>query len=205
MKAERIRTEEVIDAAIKRFSYFGIGKTTLTEVAEDLSLTKQALAYYFPDKHSLVKAVMDKLTGAYLAQLRTGMEAGADTETSLMQLVEVKAYYLKTYFMLVVQADQAELLNKPLLSWKQYLQERELELVTAVFRRGVASGELQPIDTSATAVLFLETLYAFSRCLQEKGSLPDEAAMDLVFTRQREVIRLFYKGIKTNNGSHDTE
>jgi len=206
MKGDRIRADQVLEAAIKRFSYFGIGKTTFTEVAEDLSLTKQALAYYFTDKQSLVKAVMDKLTGEYLQKLRAEMEGAQDVRGALLQLVEVKRFFFKTYYMLVIQADQVEVPDHRVRNWKAQLQEAELELVTGVFRRGIRRGELQAIGPRSTATLFLETLYAFSRCLQEKGSLPDPAAIDEVFGRQTEVIRLFYKGIKTTgHGSNHSE
>ena len=51
----------ILDGAIKRFSHFGINKTTMAEIAEDLSVTKPALYYYFPDKQSIIVAVADKI------------------------------------------------------------------------------------------------------------------------------------------------
>ncbi|HEU4470022.1 MAG TPA: TetR family transcriptional regulator, partial [Flavisolibacter sp.] len=64
-----MKQEHIVEAAIRRFSHFGIAKTTMTEIADDLSLSKQSLFYYFPDKQSLVLAVREKLTENYLAVL----------------------------------------------------------------------------------------------------------------------------------------
>ncbi|WP_262496286.1 TetR/AcrR family transcriptional regulator [Daejeonella oryzae] len=43
--------------AIKRFCHFGISKTSMAEIAEDLSMSKTAMYYYFPDKQNIILAV----------------------------------------------------------------------------------------------------------------------------------------------------
>ena len=66
MKSEtQVKQEQIVEAALRRFSHFGITKTTVTEVADDLAVTKQVLSYYFPDKQSLVEAAIDKLSSNY--------------------------------------------------------------------------------------------------------------------------------------------
>ena len=66
MKVEsHVKQEQIVEAAIRRFSHFGIAKTTLTEIADDLTITKQVLSYYFPDKQRLVEAVSVKLAMDY--------------------------------------------------------------------------------------------------------------------------------------------
>ena len=78
MKVEaNVKQELIVDAAIRRFSHFGIAKTTLTEVAEDMAVSKQALSYYFADKQSLVNAVIEKITIEYGDRLRTEMGKAA--------------------------------------------------------------------------------------------------------------------------------
>ncbi|RYF85800.1 MAG: TetR family transcriptional regulator, partial [Chitinophagaceae bacterium] len=75
-----VKQEQIVEAAIRRFSHFGIAKTTLTEVADDLTVTKQVLSYYFPDKQSLVNAVVEKLTMEYGALLKAEMEKSSSVE-----------------------------------------------------------------------------------------------------------------------------
>jgi AcrR family transcriptional regulator len=55
------RKEQIIKAALKRFSHFGIGKTTMNEIAEDSSISKGNIYYYFADKNTLVTEVVYEL------------------------------------------------------------------------------------------------------------------------------------------------
>jgi AcrR family transcriptional regulator len=49
------KRDVIIEGAIKRFIHYGINKTTMNEIAEDLSVSKPSLYYYFPDKNSKQK------------------------------------------------------------------------------------------------------------------------------------------------------
>jgi TetR/AcrR family transcriptional regulator len=89
------KQEQIIRAALKRFSHFGIAKTTLTEVAEDLALSKQTLSYYFHDKQSLVRAVIEKLSTDYAKKLAEQIDASVSVEEGLVKLTEVKANFFE--------------------------------------------------------------------------------------------------------------
>ena len=58
------KQEAIIEAAIKRFAHFGVSKTTMAEIAADLSFSKASLYYYFPDKLNLFAAVFKTITDA---------------------------------------------------------------------------------------------------------------------------------------------
>jgi TetR/AcrR family transcriptional repressor of mexJK operon len=198
MKGEIIvKQEQIVEAALRRFSHFGISKTTLTEVAGDMAVTKQVLSYYFPDKQSLVEAVIDKLTVDYLQQLKEEMERTSSVKAALLKLTRVKGLFFEKYFMLVTQANHLEMMkNQAFRDWRQKLTAQEAALLCGVFEAGVIRGELKPLDASKTGELLLETLYAFSRCVKEKGGLPDAEAFRDVLAKQQEVINLFYQGLK---------
>lgn len=198
MKAEsNVKHEQIVEAAIRRFSHFGIAKTTLTEVADDLAVSKQALSYYFPDKQSLLDAVGEKLTMDYSRHLQEEIESAPTVEAALQKLTEVKGVFFERYFMLITEGDHLELVrNRSLGHWRKFLAAQELSLLTRVFESGMQTGELKPLDAQKTGELLLETLHAFSRCVKEKGALPDTGAFREVLNRQQEVIRLFYQGLK---------
>ena len=200
MKVEtNVKQELIVDAAIRRFSHFGIAKTTLTEVAEDMAVSKQALSYYFADKQSLVNAVIEKITIEYGDRLRIEMEKAATVEAALLKLTEVKGFFFEKYFMLVMQAEYLDIVKgQAYSSWKKSLADKELGLITELFEGGMRTGELKVLDAKKTGELFLETLYAFSRCVKEKGALPDADAFKEVLEKQKEVIQLFYQGLKEN-------
>ena len=198
MKVEvNIKQDQIVEAAIRRFSHFGIAKTTLTEVADDLAVTKQVLSYYFPDKQGLVNAVIEKLTIEYGDKLKAEMKKSETVEEALLKLTEVKGIFFEKYFMLIVQAEHLEFVkHKSLNSWKKFLADKESGLVSKLFENGVKKGELKPLDEVKTAELLLDTLYAFSRCVKDRGTLPDKDAFQEVLLKQHEVIKLFYQGLK---------
>jgi TetR/AcrR family transcriptional regulator len=198
MKLEsNVKQDQIVEAAIRRFSHFGIAKTTLTEVADDLAVTKQVLSYYFPDKQSLVNAVIEKLTIEYCNQLKSEMEKSVSLEEALLKLTEVKGIFFEKYFMLIIQAEHLEFVkHRSFNSWKKFLAGKESGLLSKLFENGVRKGELKPLDVEKTAELLLDTLYAFSRCVKDKGALPDKDAFDEILVKQQEVIKLFYQGLK---------
>src|SRR5947208_16334089 len=62
--AQDKKRDAIIEAAKKRFSHFGVDKTTMNEIADDLSISKASLYYYFPDKLNLYGAVLQQIIGA---------------------------------------------------------------------------------------------------------------------------------------------
>ena len=198
MKAEsQVKQEQIVAVALRRFSHFGIAKTTMTEIAEDMAVSKQVLSYYFTDKQSLINAVIEKLTMDYISQLQAEMDTSATVLTALLKLTEVKGIFFEKYFILAVQAEHVELAKSTSpQNWRKLLTEKELVLVISLLEKGMRSGELKPLDVRKTGELLLDTLYAFSRCVKEKGVLPDAEVFREVMTRQQEVIRIFYQGLK---------
>lgn len=55
------KREAIIDAAYKRFAHFGVPKTTMNEISDDLGISKASLYYYFPDKLSLYVEVLSRI------------------------------------------------------------------------------------------------------------------------------------------------
>lgn len=187
---------QIVEAALRRFAHFGISKTTLTEVAEDMAITKQALSYYYQDKQSLVNATVEKLTREFGEQLRSEIEASDTVKDALPKLTQVKSVFFEKYYMLLTQAEHLEIVkHSSFHNWKEYLIGKEAGLVKQLFEKGVRSGELRPIDTQKTAELLLDTLRALSFCVREKGALPVEKDFREALFRQQELIKIFYQGI----------
>ena len=59
----------IIEASQRRFGLYGIEKTSMREIADDLKLSKASLYYYFPDKESLYKAVVEKEQDEFIAKI----------------------------------------------------------------------------------------------------------------------------------------
>jgi AcrR family transcriptional regulator len=76
--SDRRRVELILDAASQLFLAPGPGRVSMDDLARDLGMAKKAIYRYFPDKHSLMTAVLDRQFDAVelgrigAAQLATG-------------------------------------------------------------------------------------------------------------------------------------
>lgn len=193
-----IKQEQIVEAALRRFTHFGIGKTTFTEVAEDLAVSKQVLSYYFHDKQSLVQAVIEKLTTEYGQTLKSEIEKATSVEAALLSITYVKGLFFEKYFMLFSHAEHLEIIrNQTQNNWREFLTNKETGLLTKLFENAVHTGELKPLDAAKTARLLLETLYALARCVMDKGPLPGKEAFEAALQKQQEVIKVFYQALKS--------
>src|ERR1700735_1411810 len=64
-----IKKEKILEAAYQRFLHYGYSKTTMNEIAGDLSMSKALLYYYFPDKSQLYVDVMRRVAADYTKML----------------------------------------------------------------------------------------------------------------------------------------
>ena len=80
VEADRKR-EVILEKAILRFSHFGIQKTTMNEIADDLSMSKPSMYYYFPDKSALILAVVERIIAEYQERLALLFEDVQDIKT----------------------------------------------------------------------------------------------------------------------------
>ena len=172
----------------------------MTELAEDLSVTKQALSYYFHDKPGLVNAVLERISKEYTESAKEVILHSSSVEEGLKSLTQLKSTFFEKYYMLFSQQHPAECLKDPFrMNWKQSLKNNELNLLVTLFEKGVKSGELKPLDAEKTAELLLETLRAFSNCVKENSAVPNANAFKEVLKRQHDVMKLFYEGLKRDS------
>src|SRR5512135_789574 len=72
--AEQISTEKqglILDAARKRFAYYGFSKVTMDEIAADVGLGKASLYYYFPTKEKLFQEVLKQEKSQFFADIES--------------------------------------------------------------------------------------------------------------------------------------
>ena len=194
---ENIRQDHILDAAIRRFSHFGIRKTTLTEIADDLSLTKQGFAYYFHDKASLVTAVAEKIMNEYLERLQSAFEKCTTTMDALYQIIEVRKEYFRNYRLLALQDIKVEFSQfKLLYPVINTGRSRQLKLVASLLAAASARGEILVQNPTRTAKVLLETLSSIEHSTGQKSCIPDENEFKRLFEFQKEVLTLFFTGLR---------
>jgi AcrR family transcriptional regulator len=76
--ADQRRTELILDAASRLFLAPGSGRVSMDDLARDLGMAKKTIYRHFPDKHSLLTAVLDRQFGAIERTLVAAAEGTRD-------------------------------------------------------------------------------------------------------------------------------
>ena len=199
VEADRKR-EVILEKAILRFSHFGIQKTTMNEIADDLSMSKPSMYYYFPDKSALILAVVERIIAEYQERLALLFEDVQDIKDALFSMLELRREFLQKYFMLHL-TDQTELnlLKEEIRLSINHIRTNEILLFKEVFEKGIEKGQIRQLDAEHTAALFIDMLSGISYCIaarQEKRLLPDPGFFDEVLLKQKELSEIFLNGLK---------
>jgi AcrR family transcriptional regulator len=150
----------ILEAARKRFAYYGFSKVTMDEIASDVGLAKPSLYYYFPTKENLFRAVIGHEQEKFTRDIELMLKKDAPAGHKLREYVDMRIRLFR------------ELVNLSALgvqSWAEVssifgdlfksLEEQELKLLHAVLLAGKGSGELELINPAQTARLILHALH----------------------------------------------
>src|SRR3712207_5807278 len=91
------KRDAIIEAALKRFAHFGVAKTTMTEIGNDLSLSKASLYYYFPDKLSLYAAVLKSITEASEKKDDEIIYGKGDPAEAILVFLDIRTDFIVKY------------------------------------------------------------------------------------------------------------
>ena len=69
--------ESILHAARSLFARYGLGKTTIDDIARSVRMGKGSLYYYFKSKEDLFKAVLDHEIGSLKEEINTAIEGVA--------------------------------------------------------------------------------------------------------------------------------
>ncbi|WP_316798673.1 TetR/AcrR family transcriptional regulator [Pedobacter frigidisoli] len=194
------KREQIIEGAIKRFSHFGIGKTTMNDIAEDLSVSKPSLYYYFPDKKSLIVGVIEKVFTDYFDLLKKKYNPDASLETVLYQTIDIRSSFFLKYFMLRISEGLPDIFNDDSMKKKlTALKDNEKVFFADIFEKAQLNGEIKHESMSHVAELYLESLMGLvNMCLLEMGKdlTPDKKAVNKMAQKQKDLSSIFIKGLK---------
>ncbi len=189
----------ILEGAIRRFSHFSIQKTTMNEIAEDLSMSKPNLYYYFPDKPSLVLAVAEKVTLEYLDAVRMEFEGDAGVESGLLSLIRIRNSFFKKYYMLHISEGNVEaMLKDPQVSaLMKTVKDQECQLISGQIAKGMEQQIFRDVDPEKIAVLFVDMLVGLQLCMVSvRSPLPSPGAFDESLGKQLALAKIFLDGIK---------
>jgi AcrR family transcriptional regulator len=193
------KVQMIIEASQKRFGLFGIEKTSMREIASDLKLSKASLYYYFPDKESLYKAVVEKEQVEFLAKISERILSFHEPEQLLLEYANARLSYFRTLLNLSRLRLEAYSDLKPgFRETIQYFKEKEKEIIKMIFEKGISSGVFFISDTDQTASLYLDLLRGLRATLvNEKETLIiEQDEYDMLLEKTIAFTIFFIKGLK---------
>lgn len=193
------KREQIIEGAIKRFSHFGISKTTMNDIADDLSVSKPSLYYYFPDKKSLIVGVIEKIFTDYFELLKKKYNPDASLENILYQTIDIRNTFFMKYFMLRISEGLPDIFNDDALKKRfTILKDSEKVFFAQLFERAQEKGEIKHENMAHVAELYLESLMGLTNmCIIELGKdlLPDKKAVNKMTLKQKDLSTIFTRGL----------
>jgi TetR/AcrR family transcriptional regulator len=159
MAEDSYRETTILDAARRRFAYFGFSKATMEEIAADAGLAKASLYYYYPTKEQLFEAVVLLEQGLFARDIQQVLAGSSTAGEKLRQYAERRL----GLFQGLVNLGMLSLQSSPrtrLRSWQllQDFEQTELGLLNKILSAGIADGEFALAHPERAARLLLNLL-----------------------------------------------
>lgn len=194
------KVQLIIEAAQKRFGLYGIEKTAMREIADDLRLSKASLYYYFPDKESLYKAVVEKEQNEFFGRISEKTLNNSEPDVLLHEYVVTRLSYFRTLLNLSRLRLEAYSDIRPVFRESiEKFKEKEKTIIAEILKDGIGRGIFEINDTDRTASLFLDLLKGLrvSVISEKKMLIIDEAEYDILLEKTIAFTEIFINGLKT--------
>jgi TetR/AcrR family transcriptional repressor of mexJK operon len=194
-----IKKDRILDSAYNRFLHYGYSKTTMNEIAGDLSMSKALLYYYFPDKSQLYIAVMRKLATDYLQKLSSGSCNFCGLEDAFFFQVNSQHEFIVTnynffdFFRLNEQ-------NLPDAIWEIIgeVHSAEINLLTKAITKAAELKLIKPVDNpEAIADVLLDALHGVRvrGVSQKKLFFPGKDELNEIHQKRLLLVNIFVRGL----------
>jgi len=193
------KPEIILNAAQRRLGLFGYEKTTMNEIAQDLSMSKAALYYYFPDKETLFMAVIGRETDEFLALVNTRLMVIKDPEKMLYEYIKLRQDYFQKFLNLnKARFTDFKQMKPHFRESFENLKQKEKTIILKIIRSGIRAGEFYCTGLSSVALLFLDILHGLRMTVIQHKSFHEITAEDhrLMAEKHREFVSLFIRSLK---------
>jgi AcrR family transcriptional regulator len=198
IKYRENKSETIIKAAQKRFGLYGLEKTSMREIADDLRISKAALYYYFPDKESLYKTVISKEQEEFLRILENDVNSISDPVDCLRKYALTRLSYFRRLINLsrIRLASLSDLKPKIADSLRDFAED-EKHIVAGILERGKRQNIFIIDDTYTTATLFLDLLRGLRNAFMTNKDIlvMDETEFRILTDKVNEITEIFIKGL----------
>lgn len=198
-KNSDLKRQAILESAKKRFAHFGMSKTTMNEIAKDISVSKALLYYYFPDKNTLYSAVMESVIDEMLEEVDKAVEGVNSAGEAMIIALERRMQLVNDYYNLfeytyMVRRDIPEDLKEII----RCSNEKELGQIVNILKIGLLHNEYKLEDVEATARLFFFSLLGIRMAVlkdMDNPIFPTKEDFKHILALQKQMAEIFLKGL----------
>jgi AcrR family transcriptional regulator len=194
-----LRLNTILSAAQKRFALYGVDKTTMREIAEDLNISKGALYYYFSDKEHLIKAVVEKEQDEFMVLFQSKIEMMDNPEEILVEYIKVRSEHFRSLLNLSRFRLNDFWALKPIMesTWHTF-HAKEVEIIESIFLLGIKKKIFRMENTKEVAELFLDLLKGMrhSQLKHKELLLLDQNEYEVLLHNTYLFLKIFTNGLK---------
>jgi len=193
------RVQEILNAAQKRFAIYGLEKTTMSEIAADLNLSKGSLYYYFPDKEQLYKAVIESEHNEFIESVQQNISSMTDPTEMVMEFIHVNfVYYRKMMNLSRLRVSEIDRLKPCIKELIQENRRQEGEVLTGIFQKGIEMGHLAMSNPEEVAYLFIDVVKGLRREMIQRKEVfyLEENEYNELYNRVILLAGIYIKGLK---------
>ena len=153
------KANDIIDAARELFTIYGFTKTTMTDIAGRLNMSKASLYYYFKDKETIFNALRERELEQFSEEINKIISNSNDAKSKLLEYTKKEIKLLQKLLTLRNLVSDNSLETKPLSS--SSLKEfniKERNFVKDILQKGILSNEFKAFNIDEYTELYLVVL-----------------------------------------------
>ena len=195
--AQDRKREAIIEAAQKRFSHFGVDKTTMNEIADDLAISKASLYYYFPDKIALYAAVLKKIIEAEQVN-EPALLSQKNPLKAITKFLEARTEsIIKNYILLEYLRSIGNDLPAELETIFMSARNRDINLISSIISNAAETKGWKIDDAAKLAELLIDCFEGLRTVAFSKTTnfFPAKDQFYDLLKREKELATIFIKGL----------
>lgn len=152
------RREQILDAAETVFGKRGFAKARMDDIVQEAGLSKGALYWYYKSKDALILALLDRVFGSEFSKAEELVEQqlpASQKLTSFMQAVMDDISHMQHLLPIGYEFVALAARRKPVRQAIGSYYQRYQELLSAIVRQGVESGEFEDLDPEQAAMMII--------------------------------------------------
>jgi TetR/AcrR family transcriptional regulator len=195
---ELTRRAVILDAARKRFAYYGFSKVTMDEIATDVGMGKASLYYYFPTKESLFEEVLKQEKNQFFDDIHSMIEKKVSSCDMLRRYAAKRIEHFRNLANLRALGFQqhGEMRASSVELYKEF-QQQEVDVLQEILQLGKKNGDFGVSNPQQSAEAIMQMLYGpRSWYLHKLQRNLDDETFGLLEQATKEIVEIILNGIR---------